>query len=128
MFDLIERLIEFIRNDYLDSPFLAVIKGEVGSGKTTFALNLVEEIQSSKDFKILQGQQVKSFIYSSTLNAETELQFLNIWRPVLQMMFITVCKRLNMKKEKLLKLLLSKNGEEQENCKKIDVLCSILGI
>jgi pantothenate kinase-related protein Tda10 len=53
MFDLIERLIEFIRNDYLDSPFLAVIKGEVGSGKTTFALNLVEEIQSSKDFKIL---------------------------------------------------------------------------
>ena len=44
------------------------------------------------------------------------------------MMLINVCKQQKIKKEKLLKLLLSYGGDEAQNYKKLDVLCSILGI
>ena len=51
--DLSEKLVDFAKRDDSNQPFLAVIKGEVGSGKTTFALSLIEEIQSSQDFRML---------------------------------------------------------------------------
>jgi hypothetical protein len=52
---------------------MAVIKGEIGSGKTLFALNLIDEIAASRDLRLLQEKQGKTWIYTSSLNAETEL-------------------------------------------------------
>ena len=37
----------FSENSQSDWPYMAVIKGEIGSGKTTFARNLIDELQSA---------------------------------------------------------------------------------
>lgn len=103
-------------------PFLAVVKGEVGSGKTLFALNLIEEFTSQEDFRLLQEKSGKVPIYSSSLNAESDLQFLNIWQPVLKMMMIHICKRENMRKDKVLRLVLSETGDDM-HANKIDLFC-----
>jgi pantothenate kinase-related protein Tda10 len=88
LFDLTEKLLDFCQQEDPNSPFMAVIKGEAGSGKTLFALNLLDEIANSSEFRMLNERQGKLPIYSSSLNAESELKFLNIWRPVLQMMLL----------------------------------------
>lgn len=107
---------------------MAVIKGEIGAGKTLFALNLIEDIQASRDFRLLQEKQGKTPIYTSSLNAETELQFLNIWRPVLQMMMINLCKHHNIKKDKVIRMLIRAAGEDSRIENKLDLICSILGV
>lgn len=114
---------EFSRNDEANQPFMAVIKGEIGSGKTLFALNLIEDIQASRDFRLLQEKQGKTPIYTSSLNAESELQFLNIWRPVLQMMMINLCKHQNLKKEKIIRMLMRAAGEDLKVENKLDLIC-----
>ena len=68
-----EKLVDFSKNNDIDWPFMAVVKGEVGSGKTLFALSLIDEITSSRDFRLLQEKQGKTWIYTSSLNAESEL-------------------------------------------------------
>ena len=107
---------------------MAVIKGEIGSGKTLFALNLIDEIAASRDLRLLQEKQGKTWIYTSSLNAETELMFLNIWRPVLQMMLINLCKRENWRKEKVIRMLIKAAGDEYKIESKLELICSILGI
>ena len=105
---------------------MAVIKGEIGSGKTLFALNLIDEIAASRDLRLLQEKQGKTWIYASSLNAETELMFLNIWRPVLQMMLINLCKRENWRKEKVIRMLIKAAGDDYKIESKLELICSIL--
>jgi hypothetical protein len=62
-------------------PFLAAIKGELGSGKTIFALTLIEDLLKDEDFA--EMTKAKNNAFCSSLNAETQYSFLNIWRPIL---------------------------------------------
>jgi len=128
LFDLTEKLLEYCRNDDPNQPFMAVVKGEVGSGKTLFALSLLDELNNSSDFRMLGERQGKAPLFTSSLNAETELQFLNIWRPVLQMMLLHICKRDNIRKDKVLKILLNEGGDDARNENKLELLCDILAI
>ena len=53
-------------------PYMAVIKGEIGSGKTTFARNLIDELQNSNDFApYLRANKGKLPVFASAINAET---------------------------------------------------------
>lgn len=50
-------------------PFLAAIKGELGSGKTIFALTLIEDLLKDEDF--VEMTKSKNNTFCSSLNAET---------------------------------------------------------
>ena len=58
------------------------------------------------------------------MNAETQLQFLNAWKPIIQMMFIYFCKRMGLKKETFLADILISS----RNLDKTDLLCEITGV
>ena len=49
--NLKQEIIAFFEQSDPNDPFLATIKGELGSGKTVFALNLIEELSNSYEFK-----------------------------------------------------------------------------
>ena len=127
--DLEGSLIKFCKDDeYTNQPFLACIKGEVGSGKTLFVLNFIDRLTSSKEFRFIQDKVGEMPLYTSSLNAESELQFLNIWRPILQMMLMHICKRDGRKKFQVLRMLISAGDNESKNEDKLDLLCEILGL
>ena len=61
-----------------------VIKGEPGSGKTAFAKNLIDELYDASEFTpYLEANKGKLPVFASTINAETQYHFLNIWRPII---------------------------------------------
>ena len=98
---MVAEIAEYYSDDSLENcPYLAVIKGEIGSGKTAFARQLIDELHSTNDFvPYLRRNKEKLPIFTSTVNAETQLHFLNVWKPIFQMMMVFLCKQKNMKKE-----------------------------
>jgi hypothetical protein len=75
-------------------PYLLGISGEIGSGKTLFARCLLEKFRKRKDLlKDASMGTEAQLILTSSLNAESEKKFLNIWRPVLQTMLYIISKR-----------------------------------
>ena len=65
-------------------PYLAVIKGEVGSGKTAFARNLIDDLHGAAEFgPYLRTHKNKLPIFASAVNNETHYHFLNAWKPIL---------------------------------------------
>jgi Cdc6-like AAA superfamily ATPase len=101
----------YSEESYENCPYLAVIKGEIGSGKTAFARQLIDELHSTNDFvPYLRHNKEKLPIFTSTVNAETQLHFLNIWKPIFQMMMVFFCKQKNLKKEIYLADAIIKTG------------------
>jgi len=74
-----EDLIEYFEEPH--TPQIIAITGELGSGKTLFARNLIDRLRKRKD--ILRDSIGNELILTSALNAESQMKFLNIWRPVL---------------------------------------------
>ena len=114
------------------SPYLLTIKGEIGSGKTIFVLNLIEELSKSTLFQYYQtwsgGKPLP--ILCGHINPESDLEFLNMWRPVLRQMLTFFVEQKEMSKSKVLNILLhsvtDQNGSGTENLK--DLMCEILGL
>ena len=87
-----EKIIEDIRDEMLEffeissplAPYLLTIKGQIGQGKTIFAMNLFEEIQKSnfcQSYKQLHnGAELPLLV--GNINPESDLSFLNMWRPI----------------------------------------------
>jgi len=75
---------------------MAAITGPLGSGKTLFARSVLSEVQMSDEFSSLNR---KLPIFVSTLNAESEHNFLNSWRLILMQMLSYYSKKENLKKE-----------------------------
>lgn len=72
----------------------------------------------------LRANKDKLPIFSSAVNAETQLHFLNAWQPIIQMLFTFYCKRHNVKKEAFL-------GDIINNMRlfdKVDLLCKVTGV
>ena len=64
-------------------PYVALLKGQIGSGKTAFMKHLFNDLQTVPVFKpYLDRNKDKLPVFTSQTNAETTLQFLNIWRPI----------------------------------------------
>ena len=77
-----EELIEFFEDTSQQTPYMLAIIGEIGSGKTLFARCIIETLKKRKDF--LRNNYLDSKpILTSSLNSESQMKFLNIWRPVL---------------------------------------------
>ena len=48
---LVADITEYFEEDnQRDWPYMAVIKGEIGSGKTTFARNLIDDLEGANEF------------------------------------------------------------------------------
>lgn len=124
--DIVGDITEYYSEEpHRDFPYMAVIKGEVGAGKTVFARNLIDDLQNANEFEpYLRANKGKLPIFASAINAETSLQFLNAWRPIIQMMFIFFCKRMSLKKETFLADILISS----RNMDKVDLLCDLTGV
>ena len=87
--DMRESLAADIAEYYSDEneqnwPYLAVIKGEVGSGKTAFARNLIDDLHKADEFgPYLRANKNKLPIFASAVNPETQYHFLNAWKPIM---------------------------------------------
>lgn len=81
-----EALVTRVAEEVLDyfeqpeSPYILAVLGEVGSGKTLFGRVLIEKIKKRKD---LLWDCDQHMVLTSALNAESQMKFLNIWRPPL---------------------------------------------
>ena len=111
--------------DQPDFPYLAIIKGEIGSGKTAFARNLIDDLHSSSEFNsYLNSNKGKLPVFASNINAETFMHFLNAWQPILQMMMVFFCKRIHSKKETFMADFITR----REIYEMTDVLCELFAV
>lgn len=106
--------------DYFDAdsrqvrPFFLVVSGEIGSGKTLFGRCLFDSLKRKKDFlrDDQLGPEFKA-ILTSSLNAESQMWFLNAWRPVLQMMMVLVTKRTGQSPLKVIQKLMNSAHDDR---------------
>lgn len=79
-------MIDFFDTDGKENsrPYFLAVMGEIGSGKTLFGRCIYDQLKKRKDFlrDDTMGSDYKA-ILTSSLNAESSMKFLNIWRPVL---------------------------------------------
>lgn len=109
------------------TPYMASVKGELGSGKTLFIRSLLAELYESDDLKRMM--QPKNKFFCSSLNQETQYNFLNIWRPILTQLLTWVCKKDKVKREQVLQsLLCDAAGGVQANSKYALILCQIFSV
>ena len=118
--------------DYFDSdsrqvrPFFLVVSGEAGSGKTLFARCLVDALRKKKDF-LRDAQLGPDFrpILTSALNAESQMRFLNAWRPVLQSMMLLLTKRSGQAPLNIVERLL---GSAHEDDRLLDLVLEVFNL
>ena len=58
------------------------------------------------------------------INAESELVFLNVWRPIFQMMFSFYCNRIKNSQFKVLAEIILASRHHKHT----DIICEILGV
>ena len=63
-------------------------------------------------------------MFTSQTNAETTLHFLNIWRPIFQMLLWFHCKKSGLKREVFVGETIIKSGNQN----KTDLICELLGV
>lgn len=106
-------------------PYVAVLKGQIGSGKTAFMKHLFNDMQNMPIFQpYLERNKGKLPIFTSNTNAETTLQFLNIWRPIYQMLLWYHCKRTGVKRE----VFIGETIIKSDNKDKANLICELVGI
>jgi type II secretory pathway predicted ATPase ExeA len=67
-----------------NGPYLCMIKGQIGAGKTVFARNLIEELHNVPEFsEYLKNNRKQLPVFTSMVDAERELTYLAAWRPIL---------------------------------------------
>jgi hypothetical protein len=71
----------------------------------------------------LGGQPDQKPILTSSINAESQMKFLSIWRPVLQMMLFMMSKKARVSVEDILSIQLKNIKDER-----YDVLLDIFGM
>jgi ABC-type oligopeptide transport system ATPase subunit len=60
------------------------VYGETGSGKTLFGRCIIDFVRKRKDiFRDNSLGPDQKPVLTSSLNAESQMKFLNIWRPIL---------------------------------------------
>jgi len=73
-----------------------------------FARRLIDELSNNKSFTALfhEKYENKTPIFCSSLNSETQFNFLNGWRPILQQMLTFFAKSQNIKREQVLRMIM----------------------
>jgi hypothetical protein len=85
---LTDDIVDFFSNPEAKTPIFIAVKGEIGSGKSLFARRLIEELCSNSQFTMLFDEKFENKlpIFCGSVNSESQLDFLNNWRPILQQM------------------------------------------
>ena len=130
--DMINKAVEEVKKYYTEqdeqeqvSPQVTVIKGKIGSGKTAFIMSVLAELEKVNAFQpYLSRHKGKMPCFASKLNAETQLHFLSIWRPIFQMLLQFHCKRSHQRRESFIADCILKSANEN----KTDLICEITGI
>lgn len=70
---LSDEVTEYFISDYNHkAPYLAVIQGEMGSGKTAFMRHLLDKLKTKRDFEgYLDNNKHKLPIFASTISCES---------------------------------------------------------
>ena len=109
----------------LNQPYLAIIKGQIGSGKTALVRHLISNLHEQIKFgEYLQQNKNKLPIFTSSINPETNLHILNAWKPILQMMLTHYCKKQATKRENFLHEMIQLHNQES----KPDLICKIFNV
>ena len=84
--DLRTEIGEFFEIETPLSPYLLTVKGQIGQGKTIFVLNLIDELHKTNSFKYWKTWKGDGSlpIIAGNINPESDLSFLNVWRPILR--------------------------------------------
>jgi ABC-type glutathione transport system ATPase component len=96
------------------SPYLAAITGEIGSGKTLFGRCIFENLRKRKEFMRDCGSEQKPILCSS-LTSESQMRFLGIWRPIIQMMLVCHCSKNSLDIHKTLRKMLKNASDENHD-------------
>ena len=106
---LTDDIVRYFHKEQCERPLLIALNGELGSGKSLFARCLVDQLSNQDEFVELLNEKAggKLPIFCSSLNAESQFAYLNIWRPVLTQMLTFHAKREGVKREQILCMLLS---------------------
>jgi len=85
---LTDDIVDFFTKPEAKTPIFIAVKGEIGSGKSLFARRLIEELCSNSQFTMLFDEKFENKlpIFCGSVNSESQLYFLNNWRPILQQM------------------------------------------
>ncbi len=111
-----DELLDFFDEDNQENstPYILAVYGEIGSGKTLFARCIADFIRKRKDvFRDSHLGADQKPILMSSLNPESQMKFMNIWRPILQMMLYMLSKRAKMPVEDVLTLHIKNIKDER---------------
>ena len=88
MLNLVDDIVDFFTQPAAKTPLFIAVKGELGSGKSLFALRLIEQLSITTEFTLLFDEKFENKlpIFCGSVNCESQFNFLNSWRPVLQQM------------------------------------------
>ena len=85
--DMIREIVDditdyFTEKETSNCPFVSVIWGNIGSGKSELMRQLIDEFHKIHSFEPYLERHNDLPVFTSTLNPESELNFLNSWRPI----------------------------------------------
>ena len=101
-------------NQENSKPYILAVYGEIGSGKTLFARCIADFMRKRKDvFRDSHLGADQKPILMSALNPESQMKFMNIWRPILQMMLYMLSKRAKMPVEDVLTMHIKNIKDER---------------
>jgi len=91
-------------------PYVAFITGQIGSGKTAFIKHFIKALEDDPQTETYKHPHGRLPIFASTVNAETRLHFLNVWRPIFQMLTKYYCKKMGLKKNEFVARVVKEKG------------------
>ena len=104
---------EYFADSERTDPYLALIQGEVGSGKTAFMRHLFEKLKECDqfaDYLEVDSNKERLPIFASMINPESRLHFLSAWRPIFTMLIKYFCKREKVNKHHFIANFIRKEG------------------
>lgn len=122
---LADDITAYPENKKIRRPYVALVKGQIGSGKTALMKHLFRGLLGVNSFQpYLERHKKKLPIFTSWTNAETTLQFLNIWRPIFAALLLYHCKKSKLNREHVIAECIIKTGNED----KADLICELVGV
>ena len=93
-------------------------------------MNLLEEIKKSNFCqnykKLFNGAEIPFLV--GNINPESDLSFLNMWRPILRQLLAHYCKQKSIKKTRVVNVILNSTSDVTGQANKRDIMCEILGL
>ena len=120
------KLQEYFTNEQESSkPYITMVMGEVGSGKTSYMRHLISELKSVQPFEqYYESNKNRLPIFCASINAESALHFMNAWRSIFQMLIKFYTKKNQLNKHHFIgKFIINEDA-----CEIADLITEICGV